>query len=203
MTLGLSRPALHDPLTASLQAQVGLPSLAAGRLCLRWLDQDDTEALYRIFSDQDALRFWSHPPFDSRDDASIYLETIHRGYERGTLFQWGAVVAGDNEVIGTCTLAQIDPIQGRADVGFMLGRPHWGHGYGREMVGALLLHAFADLGLRRLEADVDPRNLPSLALLERLGFKREGYLRQRWLVNGELQDSVVLGLLAGDFPPAD
>ena len=53
--------------------------------------------------------------------------------------------------------------------------------------------------VRRIEVDVDPRNLPSLRTLEALGFLREGYLRQRWQVGGELQDSVLMGLLANDW----
>ena len=56
--------------------------------------------------------------------------------------------------------------------------------------------------LRRLEADVDPRNQGSLNTLEALGFRREGSLRQRWQVAGELQDSVLMGLLASEWPSA-
>ena len=65
-------------------------------------------------------------------------------------------------------------------------------------MGTLINYAFTELGLRRLEADVDPHNAKCLKSLETLGFKREGYLRQRWLVAGELQDSVILGLLKSD-----
>ena len=50
-----------------------------------------------------------------------------------------------------------------------------------------------------LEADVDPKNASSLRILERMGFQREGLLRERWNVGGEIQDSVVLGLLAREW----
>jgi RimJ/RimL family protein N-acetyltransferase len=63
----------------------------------------------------------------------------------------------------------------------------------------LLDYAFRALGLRRLEADVDPRNSGSMRVLERLGFRHEGLLRERWKVNGELQDSVLLGLLEREW----
>jgi ribosomal-protein-alanine N-acetyltransferase len=62
-----------------------------------------------------------------------------------------------------------------------------------------LAHAFGPLGLRRVEADVDPRNAASCRLLERLGFRREGLLRERWRVNGETCDSALFGLLAREF----
>ena len=56
-----------------------------------------------------------------------------------------------------------------------------------------------DVRLRRLEADVDPRNAASIRTLERLGFQREGFLRERWHVNGEIQDAIFYGLLRRDW----
>ena len=61
-------------------------------------------------------------------------------------------------------------------------------------------HTRDQMQLRRIEADVDPRNGASLRLVERLGFQREGYARERWLVAGELQDAVLLGLLLREMP---
>ena len=87
----------------------------------------------------------------------------------------------------------------RIAMGFALAREHWGRRYAREALTVLLDHAFGRIGLRRIEADVDARNQGSLNTLEALGFRREGYLRQRWLVAGELQDSVLMGLLASEW----
>jgi len=56
-----------------------------------------------------------------------------------------------------------------------------------------------ELGLRRVEADIDPRNARSAKILERLGFIREGYLRERWVVGGEISDTALYGLLAREF----
>jgi len=77
----------------------------------------------------------------------------------------------------------------------IVARPFWGRRYGREALGLLLEQAFHGLGLRRIEADVDPRNQTGLELLEAFGFRREGYLRQRWQLHGEPSDSLLLGLL--------
>ena len=60
----------------------------------------------------------------------------------------------------------------------------------------MLNYAFETLEFHRIEADVDPRNAASIRTLERLGFQREGYLRERWQVNGEIQDSLLYGLAA-------
>ena len=64
-----------------------------------------------------------------------------------------------------------------------------------EVLPALLRFGFAEMGLHRIEADADPRNERSIRSLERLGFVREGYQRERYFVNGEWQDSVLFGLL--------
>jgi RimJ/RimL family protein N-acetyltransferase len=58
---------------------------------------------------------------------------------------------------------------------------------------------FQHLNLHRLEADVDPKNDSSIKILERLGFHKEGYLRERWLVGGQVHDSLYYGLLASDW----
>lgn len=87
----------------------------------------------------------------------------------------------------------------RAEVGYALGRAYWGHGYIQEALHALLDYAFGVLGLHRIEADVDPRNAASIRTLERLGFQREGYLRERWQVGGEILDGVFYGLLQPDW----
>ncbi len=64
---------------------------------------------------------------------------------------------------------------------------------------ALLGYAFQTLDLNRLEADIDPRNLASAKTLERLGFQKEGHLRERWIVNDEVSDTALYGLLRREW----
>ena len=68
-----------------------------------------------------------------------------------------------------------------------------------EALTALLAFGFDELDLNRVEADVDPRNLASVKSLERLGFRKEGHLRERWIVGGEVSDSGLYGLLRRDW----
>lgn len=179
-----------------------LPTLVAPRLQLRWMEAHDLDDLFAVVADGGVTRSWSQRPGPRRDEAAILLEAIHRGFDQGNLFQWGIALRGDDRIIGTATLHGIDHGQGRAELGFALAREHWGRRYAREALTVLLDHAFGPLDLRRIEADVDPRNQPALRTLEALGFRREGYLRQRWRIGGELQDSVVMGLLAGEWAGA-
>ena len=68
-----------------------------------------------------------------------------------------------------------------------------------EALVALLAFGFGELGLNRVEADIDPRNRASARSLERLGFRQEGHLRERWIVGSEVSDSALYGLLASDW----
>ena len=176
-----------------------LPTLKSPRLTLRSIEPGDAPALFEIFSDREVMRYWSSLPWVDPTQAVEFIESLRRLFVEGTLYQWGVVQSGNNVVIGTCTLAHIDLQNRRAEIGFILRRDHWGQGFMSEAVFRLLQFAFSELAMHRIEADVDPRNAPSIRLLERLGFQREGYLRERWLVCDEINDTVMYGLLGREW----
>lgn len=185
-----------------LLAKGRLPTLSASRLQLRWITPADEEALYEIFSNPDVMRYWSRTPFTHFGEATELRQAIEKCFAEQSLFQWGIAQKGDDRVIGTCTISHIDRSNGRAELGYALGRAHWGKGLMREALDVLVDFAFGELGLRRLEADVDPDNTASVKMLERLGFQREGYMRERWAVGGAVQDSLFYGLLKREWEAA-
>jgi RimJ/RimL family protein N-acetyltransferase len=176
-----------------------LPTLEAPRVRLRALADRDVDALFAIFSDEAMMRYWSTLPMKVRAEAEKYLAGIRAGSADGSLLQWGIERKDDGEVLGTCTLFSFHRASMRAEIGYCLRSPWWGRGYMGEALPALIDHAFGTLGLRRLEADVDPANAASLRILERMGFTREGLLRERWDVGGVIGDTVFLGLLAREW----
>lgn len=172
-----------------------LPTIETERLRLRWLSSGDVPALHQIFGDPEVCRYWSRPVLPDRAAAEALLDEIVRLFADRSLFQWGITERETDAVVGTCTLASLSHEHRRAEVGFALARAKWGQGYVAEALPALIAFAFEQLDLHRLEADVDPRNDRSIRALEREGFEREGRLRERYHVNGEVQDAVVYGLL--------
>lgn len=176
-----------------------LPTISAARVSLRMIREDDLEGIYTIFSDPQVMRYWSTPPLPDMDAARKLLSEILESYRQNALMKWGIVRLTCGALIGTCTIFNLSLDHGRAEIGYALGRAHWGHGYMHESLQALIGHAFGELNLRRLEADVDPRNVASIRTLERLGFRQEGLLRERWHVNGELQDAFLYGLLRREW----
>lgn len=177
-----------------------LPTLDAGTVLLRQLGAPDLADLHHVFSDTTAMRYWSRPAFADLSETRDYLAAIDAGRERGDLFQWGIEHVESRRIIGTTTLFAIDRQQGRAEIGYILGSEHWRKGYAGAALRRLLQYTRDEMKLRRIEADVDPRNSASLRCVERLGFEREGLMRERWVVAGEVQDAVILGLLLRDLP---
>lgn len=180
-----------------------LPIIQTPRLMLRWISNEDVDALFGIFSNVEVMRYWSTPPLADRDAAVALVNEIHDAFQRQVMLKWGVARQGDNVIIGTTTLYNLDFTNRRAEVGYALGREYWGQGYMQEALQALLSYCFETLSLRRLEADVDPRNKASIQTLERLGFQHEGYLRERWEVAGEIQDALFYGLLRREWKRND
>lgn len=176
-----------------------LPTINGDRIRLRWLTDSDVDALFSIFSDPEVARYWSSLPFADKAAAQKLLDEIRDSFQKRVLFQWGIALGDEDRVIGTCTLNHIDERNRRAEIGFALGSAYWGNGYMQEALKLFIGFAFGRLALHRIEADVDPENVRSIRTLERLGFVREGYLRERWLVGGGVQDSLFYGLLRSDW----
>jgi [ribosomal protein S5]-alanine N-acetyltransferase len=183
---------------AALAELERLPELDTPRTTLRALAVDDAAALFEIYSDPEAMRYWSSPPHADEGRTREMIGAAQRGFEERTTLQWGIERKGDARLLGTVTL-MTEPEQPRAELGFILGRDHWGRGYAGEAQRAVIDFAFEVLGLRRLEAETDPRNEASVRSLERLGFRHEGLLRERWIVDQEVSDSAVLALLAREW----
>lgn len=171
------------------------------RFVLQPLAEQHLDGLFGVHGDGDATRFIPSSTWQTRDDAVAWLARNVAMFDEGLARRWAIVERVGERPIGDCMLFNFDERSDRAEIGFVLGRRDWGRGAMFEAAGALITTAFETLGLRRLEAFADPRNLASDRLLRRLGFAFEGLLRQRSTVKGEVCDSNVYGLLRGEWSP--
>ena len=176
-----------------------VPTLPADRVTLRPLHADDVYALFGFFSDPEVTRFWSRLPMTHLAQARTLLRQIRDGYRSGETVQFGIERKDDGVLMGTCTLFHIQSQCRRAELGYALGSRYWRQGYMHEALQRLVRYAFDDLDLIRLEADIDPRNEGSERTLLRLGFVKEGYMRERWIVGDTVSDSAVFGLLRREW----
>lgn len=170
------------------------PTLTTTRLVLRQLREDDAAALFPVLSDSEVMTWWSSGPHQSPSETADYVKG-NAGEGQGYLC-W-AITAGDDIALGWVIL--IDGKPGVSEVGYILRRDRWGAGIAREAVARVVDHGFAHPGVRRIFADTDPENKGSIALLERLGFQYEGRLRGEWKTHIGVRDSLIFGLLRGEW----
>jgi RimJ/RimL family protein N-acetyltransferase len=173
--------------------------LKAPRVMLRWIRASDADALFTWYSDPAVTRYLSLPPWTEAGQALKKIETTLGGYESGAHLNFIVERVADAAPIGMAGLFHFHETSRRAEIGYTLARAHWGQGLMHEALVVLVDHAFSALDLNRLEADIDPRNNASGRSLERLGFQKEGVMRERWIVNGEVSDTVFYGLLRSEW----
>ena len=175
------------------------PELHTPRLRLREFRADDAAALYAVHSDPRVMRYWSFAAWTRPEQAEAKVAAILAERARGEVHVWAVADAPSDLVIGSIAVFSIHPAQARAEIGYSLHADWHGRGLAQEALRAVLAFLLDERGLERIEADIDPRNTASCRLVERLGFVREGLLRERWRVEGEVSDSAVYGLLKRDF----
>ena len=169
------------------------------RLLLRPMREADASALFAVFSDLRVARYLTRPAWPAIAAAHERIARDIEAMSAGKYLCLGLERKQDQKLVGECSLFNFVEQCRRAEVGYALGADAWGQGYMTEALHALLQFGFLELALNRVEADIDPRNALSVKSLERLGFSKEGHLRERWIVAGEVSDSSLYGLLARDW----
>ncbi|MFI6138898.1 GNAT family N-acetyltransferase [Streptomyces griseus] len=177
------------------------PELHTPRLRLRAFTDADAAPLYALQSDPHVLRYWDSPPWTDPARSQRFLATCRRIEEEGSGARVAVERASDGSFIGWCGLTSWNPDFRSASLGYVFEADVWGHGYATESAHAVLRWAFDTLDLNRVQAETDTRNTASARVLEKLGFVREGTLREDCVVNGDVSDSWVFGLLRREWHP--
>lgn len=132
------------------------------------------------------------------------MDAMRRAMVRIAAISWSQrvefAIERDEAVIGRVTL-EIDRVNLVATLGYGIAREHWGHGFASEAAGAVTGYAFGVLGVEKVVARVDPRNIASVRILEKLGMQREGLLRSQVVRWGERADRALYGILREYWKP--
>ena len=175
------------------------PTLHTARLRLRPFAGSDADALYALHSNAHVLRYWDSPPWTEPARAERFLASCQQLAEEGSGARLAIDRASDAAFLGWCSLSRWNPDHRSAALGYCFGEAAWGQGYATEAARAHLQWAFDTLDLNRVQAETDTRNGASARVLEKLGFVREGTLREDCVVNGDVSDSWVYGLLRREW----
>jgi RimJ/RimL family protein N-acetyltransferase len=133
------------------------------------------------------------------DHARKLLNSSNRNFRKGTAFRFGIVPADTAEVVGVINLFNINRDDHNAEVGYWLGKRHWGRGLATEALGLVLRFAFREMKLHRVYAVTHSTNSPSISLLERYGFTREARWREGSFLGRRWADVYAYGLLTREW----
>jgi len=176
------------------------PEIRTQRLRLAPLVESDALAMYEYRSDPEVCRYQSFEPGALLDVKAFIAGLQSNSFDApGTWFQFAIrhkeldYLIGD---IGVHCMAD-DPHQ--AEIGFTVGPRHQGQGFGTEAVSSILGHLFDSTRKHRVFASVDPRNVPCIALLKRVGMRQEAHFRKSLWFKGEWVDDMVFGMLESEW----
>lgn len=169
------------------------------RLILRRFRASDAPVLAAYRSDPDVARYqsWDAPFPLERAEVAVRNFAAGSPTEAGR-FQYAIEHAGEQRLIGDVYVLLHDNLL-QGEIGFTLATAYQGKGFATEAVAAVLDRLFRAQGLHKVTGECDARNARSAALMERLGFQREGLLRQQTFIKGEWTDDLLYGLLSTEW----
>jgi ribosomal-protein-alanine N-acetyltransferase len=184
--------------------RAAFPVLETARLLLREITLDDAAFWLRNFADPEVVELTAfEPPANIEGAKEEILQYAIRPFAQGTGIRWGITPRGSHDLIGTLGYHQwVREGGNRARVGYEIHREYRRRGLMTEAMSAILGYGFETMKLNRVEALIDPINVASIRLVEGLGFRREGVLRENTHFRGRFIDDAVYALLAREWRAA-
>jgi RimJ/RimL family protein N-acetyltransferase len=174
--------------------------IRTARLVLRRLGPDDAAVVFEYRHKSEVARYQMWAP-TSIDDTRVFLAQLAAVAPDtpGTWLQLAIVRRADGRLMGDCGLRFPEGDTRQAEVGITLAPPYHGQGYAAEALRAMLGYLFDVLGKHRVYATMDPRNHSSIALVERVGLRREGHFHKSVWCHGEWADDLVYAMLEDEW----
>ncbi|KYG91102.1 alanine acetyltransferase [[Bacillus] sp. KCTC 13219] len=175
------------------------PVLETKRLVLREITKQDANSILNYLSDAEVMKYYGLEPFKSLDEALDEISWYQAIQNNKTGIRWGITLKEQGVVIGSCGFHNIVSQHFRTEIGFELSKEQWGKGIATEAVKAIINYGFENMHFQRIEALIEPPNLLSQKLVEKMSFIREGLLRNYEFTCGKFDDLYMYSLLKQDF----
>ena len=177
--------------------------LQTARLLLRSLEHGDIPAIARLAGEREVAATTALIPHPyTEDDARSFLERSNKDFGDGRTITFAIAALAGNELLGTVALT-LTPLHQRAELGYWIGMPFWGRGYGTEAAAAVVSFGFETLRLHRICAFHFRGNIASRRVLEKVGMRHEGTSREHVQKWNRFIDLENYGLLAAEFRGAE
>ncbi|MCW3086455.1 MAG: alanine acetyltransferase [Bacteroidetes bacterium] len=173
--------------------------LTTERLILKKLTPEGFSYLFENYSDDEIKKQLGLTTEEDLVKEKAKLQGGYTTYDK-TILAFLLVLKSNNETIGRCGYHNWYRDHHKAEIGYALNKEeHKRKGYMSESLKTILEHGFNSMNLNRIEACISPANSASQNLIKKYGFTQEGYLRQHFVRNGEVQDSLIFSLLKEEY----
>lgn len=174
--------------------------LETPRLILREFAADDWPAILAYQSDPLYLRYYESTDRTAADVQAFVARQIDHQHRRPR-YQYQLVVTlkSTGELIGNCGIRKPAANAMEAELGYELSPKHWGNGYATEAAGRVLAFGFEELGVHRVSSWTVADNSGSMHVLDKLGFRLEGRLREKEFYKGRWWDSMLFAILEDEW----
>ena len=173
------------------------PTLATERLLMREITPEDVNALLVHFGNPEVVKFIGMQPIRTIEQANEWLKWMGGFFAAKDGLRWG-ITLQDKTFVGSAGLHRWNREAHYAQIGCDIAYKFWGHGYGQEAMREIIDFGWNQMKLNRIEAEIVDGNKRSVHVMEKLGFQKEGVLRQRLLKGGKFYDVLIYSLLRNE-----
>jgi len=174
-------------------------SLQSTNLNMKALTKENSGVLFNLYSDTEIQKYTDIDRLRSLSDTQKFIDTENKEADNQDLIFLGVFSRATKDFLGIISLFNIDQKHSFASLGFQLVKDYWGRGIMHESLMHFIKFVFEELNFHRIEAQVYIGNEKSINVLDRLGFTKEGQLRQNFLIEGKYQDSYLYSILRTEF----
>lgn len=168
---------------------------------LRPMVLEDGEQLLGLRSNPSVMKYIGRPLMQDLIEAQLLIQRIQSDLQERKGIAWAMADPSNNHLVGTVSFWKIDEVNHRAEIGYMM-LPEWqGRGIMRQALSNVLTYGFQTMHLHGVDANVDPENVSSIRLLEKLSFTKEAHFKENYYFEGVYLDSAIYCLLKKNFTP--
>lgn len=171
------------------------PVLYTDRLVLRRIERDDAQQIFMLRSDTEVMAYLDRDPMQSVEEGAELISRIDTSFQSGDGISWAISLKDNATMIGYAGIWRIDKPHYRGEIGYTLSPAFWGKGIMSEALKAIVAFGFHSMNLHSMEANINPNNIASIKIVEKLGFVREAYFMENYYYNGKFLDSAIYSLV--------
>jgi len=175
------------------------PQLETDSLLLRQIQYSDVDAFHKMRTDPSLMKYMDMEKPKSIGDTQTKIEQEIASFSKGDSVYWAIAQKGSKQMIGGAGYWRLMKEHYRAEIGYQLAPDFWRMGYSCEALKAIIDFGFKKMGLHSIEGNVNPKNIASIKLLNKLGFVQEAYFKENFYFNGKFLDSAIFSLVVSDW----